>query len=80
MNNNLVKWGKDYLTKAQILEKYQIKKHLYQTLVNTGKLKRIKIDEKTNYHPIDNVEEVMKEVEERKKMRVKNWKNGYRSC
>jgi len=29
---------------------------------------------------MDNVEEVMKEVEERKKMRVKNWENGYRSC
>jgi hypothetical protein len=75
-----MKLGKDYLTKAQILEKYQIKKHLYQTLVNSGKLIRINFDRKTNYHPIKNVEEVMKEVEERKKMRVKNWENGYRSC
>ena len=75
-----MKWGKDYLTKAQILKKYQIKKHLYQTLVKSGKLIRVNFDRKTNYHPIDNVEEVMKEVEERKKMRVKNWKNGYRSC
>ena len=75
-----MKLGKDYLTKAQILEKYQIKKHLYQTLVNSGKLIRINFDHKTNYHPIDNVEEVMKEVEERRNMRVKDWKNGYRSC
>jgi hypothetical protein len=75
-----MKWGKDYLTKAEILEKYNIKKHLYQTLVNSGKLIRVNFDRKTNYHPIDNVEEVMKEVEERKKMRVKDWKNGYRSC
>jgi len=56
-----MKLGKDYLTKAQILEKYQIKKHLYQTLVNSGKLIRINFDRKTNYHPIDNVEEVMRE-------------------
>ena len=75
-----MKLGKGYLTKAQILEKYQIKKHLYQTLVNSGKLIRINFDRKTNYHPIDNVEEVMREVEERRKMRVKDWKNGYRSC
>ena len=69
-----------YYTKAEIIEKYQIKKHLYQTLVNSGKLITIKFDLKTNYHPIDNVEEVMREVEERKKMRVKDWENGYRSC
>ena len=75
-----MKLGKDYLTKAQILEKYQIKKHLYQTLVNSGKLIRINFDRKTNYHPIDNVEEVMKEIEERKKLRVTDWENGYRSC
>jgi len=72
--------SKQYYTKAEIIEKFNIKKHLYQSLVNTGKLKRIKVDEKTNYHPIDNAEEVMKEVEERKKMRVKEWKKGYRSC
>jgi radical SAM superfamily enzyme with C-terminal helix-hairpin-helix motif len=72
--------SKQYYTKAEIIEKYQIKKHLYQTLVNSGKLIRINFDRKTNYHPIDNVEEVMKEVEERRKMRVKDWKNGYRSC
>lgn len=71
---------KQYYTKAEIIEKYQIKKHLYQTLVNSGKLITIKFDLKTNYHPIDNVEEVMREVEERKKMRVKDWENGYRSC
>jgi hypothetical protein len=75
-----MKCGKDYLTKAQILEKYQIKKHLYQTLVNSGKLIRINFDRKTNYHPIDNVEEVMKEIEERKKLRVTDWERGYRSC
>jgi hypothetical protein len=69
-----------YYTKAEIIEKFNIKKHFYQSLVNTGKLKRIKIDDKTNYHPIDNVEEVMREVEERKKMRVTDWDNGYRSC
>jgi uncharacterized membrane protein YjjP (DUF1212 family) len=72
--------NKQYYTKAQIIEKYQIKKHLYQTLVNSGKLIRVNFDRKTNYHPIDNVEEVMREVEERKKMRVKEWKKGYRSC
>ena len=72
--------SKQYYTKAEIIEKYQIKKHLYQTLVNSGKLIRVNFDRKTNYHPIDNVEEVMKEVEERKKMRVKDWQNGYRSC
>ena len=72
--------SKQYYTKAEIIEKYQIKKHLYQSLVNTGKLKRIKVDYKTNYHPIDNVEEVMREVEERKKLRVTDWERGYRSC
>jgi hypothetical protein len=72
--------SKQYYTKAEILEKFQIKKHLYQSLMNTGKLKRIKVDAKTNYHPIDNVEEVMKEVEERKKLRVTDWEKGYRSC
>lgn len=72
--------SKQYYTKAEIIEKFQLKKHLYQTLVNRGKLIRIKVDDKTNYHPIDNVKEVMREVEERKKMRVKNWENGYRSC
>jgi hypothetical protein len=72
--------SKQYYTKTEIIEKYQIKKHLYQSLVNTGKLKRIKVDHKTNYHPIDNVEEVMKEIEERKKLRVTDWENGYRSC
>ena len=71
---------KHYYTKAEIIEKFQIKKHLYQTLVNSGKLIRVNFDRKTNYHPIENVEKVMKEVEERKKMRVKDWKNGYRSC
>jgi hypothetical protein len=75
-----MKLEKDYLTKTEIIEKYQIKKHLYQSLVNTGKLKKIKVDDKTNYHPIDNVEEVMKEIEERKKLRVTDWENGYRSC
>jgi hypothetical protein len=72
--------SEQYYTKAEILEKFQIKKHLYQTLVNTGKLITIKFDLKTNYHPIDNVEEVMKEIEERKKLRVTDWENGYRSC
>jgi hypothetical protein len=72
--------SKQYYTKAEIIEKYQIKKHLYQTLVNSGKLIRVNFDRKTNYHPIDNVEEVMREVEERKKMRVKDWENGYKSC
>jgi hypothetical protein len=72
--------SKQYYTKAQIIEKYQIKKHLYQTLVNSGKLIRVNFDRKTNYHPIDNVEEVMREVEERKKMRVTDWERGYRSC
>jgi hypothetical protein len=72
--------SKQYYTKAEIIEKFNIKKHLYQSLVNTGKLKRIKVDDKTNYHPIDNVEEVMREVEERKKLRVTDWERGYRSC
>ena len=72
--------SKQYYTKAEIIEKFQIKKHLYQTLVNSGKLIRVNFDRKTNYHPIDNVEEVMREVEERRKMRVKDWNNGYRSC
>lgn len=71
---------KQYYTKAEIIEKFQIKKHLYQSLVNSGKLKRIKVDDKTNYHPIDNVEEVMREIEERKKLRVTDWEKGYRSC
>jgi hypothetical protein len=72
--------SKQYYTKTEIIEKFQIKKHLYQSLVNTGKLKKIKVDEKTNYHPIDNVEEVMKEIEERKRLRVTDWERGYRSC
>jgi hypothetical protein len=72
--------SKQYYTKTEIIEKFKIKKHLYQSLVNTGKLKKIKVDEKTNYHPIDNVEEVMREIEERKKLRVTDWERGYRSC
>ena len=72
--------SKQYYTKAEIIEKFNIKKHLYQSLVNTSKLKRIKVDDKTNYHPIDNVEEVIKEIEERKKLRVTDWEKGYRSC
>jgi hypothetical protein len=72
--------SKQYYTKSEIIEKFNIKKHLYQSLVNTGKLKRIKVDDKTNYHPIDNVEEVMREIEERKKLRVTDWERGYRSC
>ena len=72
--------SKQYYTKAEIIEKFNIKKHLYQSLVNSGKLKRIKVDDKTNYHPIDNVEEVMREIEERKKLRVTDWEKGYRSC
>jgi len=72
--------SKQYYTKAEIIEKFNIKKHLYQSLVNTGKLKRIKVDDKTNYHPIDNVEEVMREIEERKKLRVTDWERGHRSC
>jgi DNA-binding SARP family transcriptional activator len=37
---------KQYYTKAEIIENYNIKKHLYQTLVNSRKLIRIKVDDK----------------------------------
>lgn len=57
------------MTRTDILETYGITKHLYQNLVNKGMFPTVKIG-KLNYHPMEDVEKVIKELEERKQMRV----------
>jgi len=57
------------MTRIDILETYGINKHLYQSMVNNGMIPRVKIG-KLNYHPMEEVEKAIKELEERKQMRV----------
>ncbi len=60
---------KQLLTRSDILEVYGIKKHLYQSMVNNKVFTTIKIG-KNNYHPIDEVDKAINELNERKKLRV----------
>ena len=60
---------KQLLTRSDILEVYGIKKHLYQSMVNNKVFTTIKIG-KNNYHPIDEVDKAINELNERIKLRV----------
>ena len=60
---------KKLLTRTDIIEIYGIKKNLYQSLVNSQAFTTIKIG-KNNYHPIDEVDKAINELNERKKLRV----------
>lgn len=60
---------KKLLTRSDILETYGIKNHLYQSMVNNKVFTTIKIG-KNNYHPIDEVDKAINELNERKKLRV----------
>jgi hypothetical protein len=60
---------KQLLTRSDILEVYDIKEHLYQSMVNNKVFTTIKIG-KNNYHPIDEVDKAINELNERKKLRV----------
>ena len=57
------------MTRIDILETYGINKHLYQSLVNNKVINTVKIG-KHNYHPMEDVDKAIKELEERKQMRV----------
>jgi hypothetical protein len=57
------------MTRADILETYGINKHLYQSLVNNKVINTVKIG-KHNYHPMEEVDKAIKELEERKSLRV----------
>jgi hypothetical protein len=57
------------MTRADILETYGINKHLYQSLVNNKVINTVKIG-KHNYHPMKEVDKAIKELEERKSLRV----------
>ena len=57
------------MTRTDILDTYGITKHLYQTMVNKEMIPTVKIG-KLNYHPMEDVDRVIKEMEERKSMRV----------
>jgi hypothetical protein len=60
---------KQLITRTDIMSTYGIKEHLYQSMVNSQAFATIRIG-KLNYHPIDEVDKVIAELEERKKMRV----------
>ncbi len=60
---------KQLLTRSDILEVYGIKENLYQSMVNNKVFTTIKIG-KNNYHPIDEVDKAINELNERKKLRV----------
>ena len=60
---------KQLLTRSDILEVYGIKENLYQSLVNSKAFTTIKI-RNSNYHPIDEVDKAINELNERKKLRV----------
>jgi hypothetical protein len=60
---------KQLLTRLNILEVYGIKENLYQSMVNNKVFTTIKIG-KNNYHPIDEVDKAINELNERKKLRV----------
>ena len=60
---------KQLLTRSDILEVYGIKENLYQSLVNSKAFTTIRIG-KLNYHPIDEVDKAINDLNERKKLRV----------
>lgn len=60
---------KKLLTRSDIIETYGIKENLYQSLVNSKAFTTIRIG-KLNYHPIDEVDRAINELNERKKLRV----------
>ena len=57
------------MTRNDIQETYGITKHLYQSLVNNKVINTVKIG-KHNYHPMEDVDRAIKELEERKSLRV----------
>ena len=57
------------MTRNDIQETYGITKHLYQSLVNNKVINTVKIG-KHNYHPMEDVDKAIKELEERKSLRV----------
>jgi len=57
------------MTRNDIQETYGITKHLYQSLVNNKVINTVKIG-KHNYHPMEDVDKAIRELEERKQMRV----------
>jgi hypothetical protein len=57
------------MTRNDIQETYGITKHLYQSLVNNKVINTVKIG-KHNYHPMEEVDKAIKELEERKSLRV----------
>jgi hypothetical protein len=57
------------MTRNDIQETYGITKHLYQSLVNNKVINTVKIG-KHNYHPMEEVDRAIKELEERKSLRV----------
>lgn len=60
---------KQLITRTDIMSTYGIKEHLYQSMVNNKVFTTIKIG-KNNYHPIDEVNRAINELNERKKLRV----------
>ena len=63
------------MTRNDIQETYGITKHLYQNLVNNKVINTVKIG-KHNYHPMEDVDKAIKELEERKQMRVVYYKGN----
>jgi hypothetical protein len=63
------------MTRNDIQETYGITKHLYQSLVNNKVINTVKIG-KHNYHPMEEVDKAIKELEERKQMRVVYYKGN----
>lgn len=63
------------MTRNDIQETYGINKHLYQSLVNNKVINTVKIG-KHNYHPMEEVDKAIKELEERKQMRVVYYKGN----
>lgn len=57
------------MTRIDILETYGINKHLYQSLVNNKVINTVKIG-RHNYHPMEDVDKAIRELEQRKQMRV----------
>jgi len=63
------------MTRTDIQETYGITKHLYQNLVNNKVINTVKIG-KHNYHPMEDVDKAIKELEERKQIRVVYYKGN----
>jgi len=57
------------MTRNDIQDTYGITKHLYQSLVNNKVINTVRIG-KHNYHPMEDVDRAIKELEERKSLRV----------